>query len=200
MLTDLTPPSELVAGRFGGQDGGASKGLPMDVQGHCDDRFAEVADEFGRNFTERGELGASVSVTVGGETAVDVWGGWADAGRTTAWDKDTLCVMMSCTKGATALCAHLLAAAGKLDFDEPVTTYWPEFAATVPAKAAILVRHVLNHQAGLPALRQPVKWLPGAGRVGFAGRPVGCAAFIRRRRQRPVAGRDVPGHPARPGL
>src|SRR5207237_633431 len=83
-----------------------------------------------------------------GESVVDLWGGHADAGRTKAWEKDTLCVIMSCTKGAAALCAHLLAAAGELDFDEPVRTYWPEFAAA--GKNAILVRHLLTHQAGLP--------------------------------------------------
>jgi CubicO group peptidase (beta-lactamase class C family) len=126
----------------------------MDVQGHCDDRFAGVAEEFERNLAERGELGASVAVTVGGESVVDLWGGYADPERTRTWDKDTLCVAMSATKGATALAAHLLAGAGELDVDEPVATYWPEFAAA--GKDRVLVRHLLNHQAGLPALRDPV--------------------------------------------
>jgi CubicO group peptidase (beta-lactamase class C family) len=126
----------------------------MDVQGHCDERFAGVAEEFERNLAERGELGASVAVTVDGETVVDLWGGHADPERTRAWEKDTLCVAMSSTKGATALAAHLLAAAGELDVDSPVATYWPEFAAA--GKDRVLVRHLLNHQAGLPALRDPV--------------------------------------------
>ena len=126
----------------------------MDVQGHCDDRFAGVAEEFERNLAERGELGASVAVTVGGESVVDLWGGYADPERTRTWDKDTLCVAMSATKGATALAAHLLAGAGELDVDEPDATYWPEFA--VAGKDRVLVRHLLNHQAGLPALRDPV--------------------------------------------
>ena len=86
----------------------------MDVQGHCDDRFADGRPtQFERNFAERGELGASVGVTVGGETVVDLWGGHADAERTRPWDKDTLCVVMSSTKGATALAAHLLASDGR---------------------------------------------------------------------------------------
>jgi CubicO group peptidase (beta-lactamase class C family) len=126
----------------------------MDVQGHCDEQFAGVAEEFERNLAERGELGASVAVTVGGETVVDLWGGHADPDRTRGWDKDTLCVAMSSTKGATALAAHLLASAGELDVDEPVATYWPEFAAA--GKEGVLVRHLLSHQAGLPALRDPV--------------------------------------------
>ncbi len=127
---------------------------PIPAQGHCDDRFSQVREEFARNFAERGELGASVTVTVAGETVVDLWGGWADADRRTPWEQDTVCVMMSCTKGATALCAHMLAAAGELDFDAPVATYWPEFAQA--GKEGVLVRHVMSHQSGLPALRTPL--------------------------------------------
>jgi CubicO group peptidase (beta-lactamase class C family) len=128
------------------------------VQGQCDDRFAEVAEVFERNLTSGAEVGASVAVTVAGETVVDLWGGHLDAERSRPWEKDSLCVIMSCTKGATALCAHLLAAAGDLDVDAPVATYWPEFAAA--GKEGVLVRHLLNHQAGLPAIRQPLE--PGA--------------------------------------
>jgi CubicO group peptidase (beta-lactamase class C family) len=51
-----------------------------------------------------------------------------------------------------------LAAAGELDFDSPVARYWPEFAAN--GKDGVLVRHVLSHQSGLPAVRTPLK--PGA--------------------------------------
>jgi CubicO group peptidase (beta-lactamase class C family) len=126
-----------------------------EVLGHCDTRFAGVRTEFERNLTERGDVGASVSVTVGGEHVVDLWGGFRDAERTQPWSQDTLCVVMSCTKGAAALCAHLLASAGELDFDEPVQAYWPEFAAA--GKERVLVRHLLTHQAGLPALRDEVK-------------------------------------------
>jgi CubicO group peptidase (beta-lactamase class C family) len=126
----------------------------MDVQGQCDDRFAGVAREFERNFAERGEVGASVAVTVGGETVVDLWGGVADPDGGRAWGEDTLCVVMSSTKGATALAAHLLTTTGDLDLDEPVASYWPEFARA--GKERVLVRHLLNHQAGLPALRDPV--------------------------------------------
>ncbi|MEE2879452.1 MAG: esterase, partial [Pseudomonadota bacterium] len=45
------------------------------VQGTCDAKFAELKEEFERNFAERGESGASVCVSVNGETVVDLWGG-----------------------------------------------------------------------------------------------------------------------------
>jgi len=124
------------------------------AEGTCDRRFAEVREEFERNFAERGELGASVCITVDGETAVDLWGGVADPATQRPWSSDTLVLVWSCTKGATAMCAHMLADRGQLDLDAPVATYWPEFAAA--GKEHVPVRMLLSHQAGLPALRDPL--------------------------------------------
>ncbi|WP_217205923.1 serine hydrolase [Streptomyces sp. AC550_RSS872] len=124
-----------------------------EVHGHCDPRFAAVRTAFEANFRERGELGAAVAVRVGGETVVDLWGGWADAARGRPWQRDTLVNVWSTTKGPTALCAHVLADRGLLDLDAPVAAYWPEFAAA--GKEQILVRHLLSHRAGLSGLREP---------------------------------------------
>ncbi|WP_055525756.1 serine hydrolase domain-containing protein [Streptomyces graminilatus] len=123
------------------------------VHGDCDARFVAVRTAFEENFRDRGELGAAVSVTVGGETVVDLWGGWADPGRTRAWERDTLVNVWSTTKGPVALCAHILADRGLLDLDAPVADYWPEFAAA--GKEGVLVRHLLSHRAGLAGLREP---------------------------------------------
>ncbi|MER7677855.1 serine hydrolase domain-containing protein [Streptomyces sp. NPDC096934] len=124
-----------------------------DVHGHCDARFSAVRAAFEENFRERGELGAAVSVTLDGETVVDLWGGWADAGGTRPWERETLVNVWSTSKGPTALCAHILADRGLLDLDAPVAAYWPEFAAA--GKEAVLVRHLLSHRAGLAGLREP---------------------------------------------
>lgn len=123
------------------------------VHGHCDPRFAAVRTAFEENFRDRGELGAAVSVTVDGVTVADLWGGWADPARTRAWERDTLVNVWSTSKGPTALCAHILADRGLLDFDAPVAACWPEFAAA--GKERVLVRHLLSHRAGLAGLREP---------------------------------------------
>lgn len=128
------------------------------TSGTCDARFAEVRDEFDRNFALRGEVGASVCVVVDGVTVVDLWGGVADRRAGTPWGRDTLCLLWSCTKGVVAACAHLLAADGLLDFDAPAFHFWPEFAAE--GKEAITPRLILSHQAGLPGVRQTLP--PGA--------------------------------------
>jgi len=119
-----------------------------------DSRFERVREEFERNFAERGEVGASVCVTVDGETVVDLWGGVADPADERAWERDTIGVVWSCTKGATALCAHMLVARGQLGLDELVSASWPEFAKN--GKETITVRMLLAHQAGLAAFREPI--------------------------------------------
>jgi CubicO group peptidase (beta-lactamase class C family) len=126
----------------------------MSVEGTCEPRFARVREEFERNFAERGEVGASVCVMLDGEPVVDLWGGQADPTSGRAWDRDTIGHVWSATKGATALCAHMLASRGRLDLNAPVARYWPEFAKN--GKESVLVRHLLNHQAGLPAVRDPL--------------------------------------------
>lgn len=133
------------------------------IHGTCDPAFLEVRDEFERNFTERGDIGAAVCVIVDGETVVDLWGGTADPETGEPWQRDTLVNIMSVTKGATALCAHMLHDRGMLDFDAPVVEYWPEFGQH--GKDGITVRMLLNHQAGLPAIRKPV---PEAGFCDWA--------------------------------
>ncbi len=122
------------------------------VRGTCAPEFGLVREEFERNFAERGEVGASVTVMVAGETVVDLWAGVADAATDRRWEQDTTAVVWSCTKGATALCAHILADRGELDVDAPVGRYWPEFACS--GKEAITVRMLLSHQAALPAVRR----------------------------------------------
>jgi CubicO group peptidase (beta-lactamase class C family) len=126
---------------------------PIRIEGHCDERFSAVRAAFEKNFTERGELGAAVTVLAGGDKVVDLWGGWADDARTVPWQSDTVVNVWSTTKGPTALCAHVLADRGLLDLDAPVADYWPEFAAA--GKKSVLVRHLLSHRAGLAGLREP---------------------------------------------
>jgi len=110
--------------------------------------YGRVADAFAQNLNEFGEIGAACSVYVDGELAVDLRGGLADAETRTSWSDQTIVMVYSTSKGLTAMCAHLLAQRGELDFDRPVTDYWPEFAAN--GKDQITTRDILSHRAGLP--------------------------------------------------
>jgi CubicO group peptidase (beta-lactamase class C family) len=125
------------------------------TEGVCKPGFERVAEAFAENFRSRGEVGASVCLTVGGETVVDLWDGVADRKTGRPWARDTVGIVFSCTKGATALCAHVLASRGKLDLDAPVVELWPEFGQN--GKAHVTTRMMLDHSAGVPALRERVK-------------------------------------------
>jgi len=129
-------------------------GVIPPIEGTCDARFAAIRDGFAANFAEHGEYGAAVTVVLDGHTVVDLWGGHVDAERRAPWRCDTLADVFSVGKAFTTLCALVLAHRGLLDFDAPVASYWPEFAAA--GKEAITVRQVLCHQAGLPAIRRPL--------------------------------------------
>jgi len=120
------------------------------IEGSCDPAFAPVRDAFAENFAQRGERGAAVAVSRGGRLVVDLWGGWRDCARTEPWKADSMVCMMSVVKAISALLVHVLADRGRIDLDAPVAAYWPEFAQN--EKQDVLVRHVLDHRAGVPAL------------------------------------------------
>jgi CubicO group peptidase (beta-lactamase class C family) len=125
------------------------------IEGTCEPRFERVRAAFAENFEKRGEYGAAVAVTIDGRQVIDLWGGHADKERTRPWTRDMIVNVFSTTKGLTAICAHRLVDKGLLDLDAPVARYWPEFAQN--GKDAIPVRDLLNHRAGLPALRRKLK-------------------------------------------
>ncbi|MGZ3099645.1 serine hydrolase domain-containing protein [Streptomyces sp. H62] len=135
----------------------------MDVHGTVAGGFEPVRDAFARNFATLGERGAAVAVYRDGRKVVDLWGGTkhvdgadgADgAGDREPWRRGTAQLVRSATKGVAAAVPLLLHRRGKLDLDAPVGAYWPEFKAH--GKERVLVRHVLNHRAGLPVLDRPL--------------------------------------------
>ncbi|MDP2245842.1 serine hydrolase domain-containing protein [Pseudomonas sp.] len=124
----------------------------MQVQGYFDLRFEALKEAFTALFDNPQERGMALCVQVGGETVLDIWAGVADKDGQQAWHSDTILNLFSCTKPFTAVTALQLVGEGKLELDAPVARYWPEFAAA--GKDKITLRHLLSHQAGLPALHQ----------------------------------------------
>jgi CubicO group peptidase (beta-lactamase class C family) len=128
--------------------------MASEIHGRFEPRFQPVADAFAHNLDEGLDVGASVAITLDGEFVVDIWGGHLDAERTTPWEENTIINVFSTTKTMTFVCALMLADRGGLDFNAPVTTYWPEFAAA--GKEAVEVRHLMAHSAGLSGWDQPL--------------------------------------------
>ncbi|HKY67688.1 MAG TPA: serine hydrolase domain-containing protein, partial [Acidimicrobiales bacterium] len=132
----------------------APGGTEVAIGGTVEPGFEGVRDAFAANFAEHGEVGAGFSLVVDGRTVVDLWGGVADVATMAPYEQDTLQLVFSSTKGATALCAALLAQRGELDVDAPVAAYWPEFGQH--GKGDIPVRWLLCHKAGLAYIDSPV--------------------------------------------
>ena len=125
----------------------------MTVHGHVDERFSALSEVLDAQLESGEELGAAISVNLGGQTLVDVWGGYADAARTIPWGEDTIVNVWSTTKEITALAILMLVEQGLVDLDAPVATYWPEFAQH--GKHDILVKQVMSHTSGVSGWDQP---------------------------------------------
>jgi len=120
------------------------------VHGHVSPGFEPVRAAFVDNFVHRHELGGACCVFYGGENVVDLWGGIRNERTGEPWERDTMVIVHSSTKGLAAMTLALAHSRGWLDYEEPVCRYWPEFAQQ--SKELVTVRRLLAHQAGLFAL------------------------------------------------
>ena len=118
--------------------------------------FEEVRLEFERNFAERDEIGAAVAAYWRGEKVVDLWGGRRTPSGDEPWNEDTMVLVNSTTKGLAAMTIAVANSRGWIDYDTPVAEYWPEFAEN--GKAAITVRQLLSHEAGLVWIDEPLQF------------------------------------------
>jgi len=126
----------------------------IEIKGWVKPGFERVRERFEQNFAEGLEVGASFAAAVEGDFVVDLWAGYEDKAATKPWRRDTLVNVFSTTKAMTAICLHMLADRGLVDFDAPVATYWPEFAQN--GKSHIPVRQLVSHQGGLPSVTPKV--------------------------------------------
>ena len=123
-------------------------------EGHVSRGFEAVREAFADNFTRRRELGGACCAYYKGEKVVDLWGGIRNKETGEPWERDTMVLVHSATKGLAAMTLALAHSRGWLDYEERIAHYWPEFAQH--GKETITVRQLLAHQAGLFAIDEPV--------------------------------------------
>lgn len=119
------------------------------VSGGVEPGFEKVAQLFQQELA-RNPGGGAVCVYHRGKPVVDLWGGVRDRAGT-PWTEDTLAVSFSTTKGVASTLLHQLVASGDVDYNTPVSHYWPEFAER--GKSNITIADVLTHRAGLHNIR-----------------------------------------------
>jgi hypothetical protein len=71
------------------------------------------------------------------------------------YGSDGVQVVRSISKAVVAILALVLHERQLLDLDAPVREVWPEFGAN--GKGTVTTRAILTHQAGLPAIDQPLE-------------------------------------------
>ncbi|MFC9895346.1 serine hydrolase domain-containing protein [Nocardia sp. NPDC127579] len=144
------------------------------IHGEVAAGFGPVADAFRRNFERHGEIGAAIAVYAGDRPVVDLWAGHRDRRRTRPWERDTIVPVFSSTKGMAAFVVAAAVSRGLLDYEAPVSKYWPQFAAQ--GKGSITVRQLIDHQGGLSGLDRVVRLdqiadLDGLAEILAAQRP-----------------------------
>jgi CubicO group peptidase (beta-lactamase class C family) len=125
------------------------------AQGTCDPKFAEVRSLLEEAVASGKEIGASVTVNIGGKNVVDIWGGYTSKNKTALWERDTIVNVFSCTKTIASLAVLMLVDRGLIDVDEKVSKYWPEFGTN--GKGNTRVRHLLSHTSGLSSWQDTIE-------------------------------------------
>jgi len=124
------------------------------ISGFVAPGYEAVLEAFKRNFLERRELGAACSAYVSGGCVVDLWGGSRTPERKEPWHEGTMALLMSTTKGLSALTLAVAHSRGLFDYDAKVSEYWPEFGQY--GKSNVSVAQLVAHQAGVCSIDTPL--------------------------------------------
>jgi CubicO group peptidase (beta-lactamase class C family) len=115
----------------------------------CPSALGKVVDVFERNFRDRGELGASISIWWDGSELLSHGHGWCEREKTRPWTAETLVPVYSATKVPAAATLLMALEAHGLNEETPVREVWPGFPV-----AEARFHHLLSHQCGLAVLDQ----------------------------------------------
>ncbi|CAG8644586.1 21029_t:CDS:2, partial [Dentiscutata erythropus] len=121
--------------------------LDTEVQGYVAPEFIDAKKVFIKNFKNGDEVGASVAAYYNGKLVVDLQGGYSDREAKRKYDEDTLQLVFSSTKVMSSIVIAYLVDRGLLNYDEKISTYWPEFAQG--NKENVTLMDLVNHRAGV---------------------------------------------------
>ena len=107
----------------------------------------ELQRAFEKNFAERGELGASVSVWKNGEEILSLANGWCERAKERPWTTETMVPFYSTTKGLAAATLLLVMEENGLTPEDLVSKIWDAFPI-----ADGTFGQLMSHRLGLAAL------------------------------------------------
>lgn len=124
------------------------------VQGTVARGYESVERAFRDNFAQGLERNSQLCVYKDGKIVVDLCGSNAALSTTDDYNADTLQIVFSSTKAVTSAVFALAADRGVLNYDDKVSTHWPEFAAG--GKDSMTVADVLRHDAGMASFSETI--------------------------------------------
>ena len=119
-------------------------------------KLDQVTDLFHQQIADGLHPGAGLAVYRYGNLVLDIHGGMADAKAGKPADAGTMFVLFSSTKPLAAACLYMLKERGRLEWDDPVSKHWPEFAQN--GKERVTIRHILSHRGGFPDTPADLPW------------------------------------------
>ncbi|MDT8903625.1 serine hydrolase domain-containing protein [Anaeroselena agilis] len=138
-------------------------GMPLAAAMDSDatDAKAVARTEIWKDIAAGATGNAAVAIMDGGEIVYSEGFGMADRAGSIPVDRYTIFNMGSVSKVYAATAIMLLVDEGKVELDQPVTRYLPEFKMADERYKDITVRMTLNHASGIPGTT-------GANNFGFA--------------------------------
>ncbi|KAG0054805.1 hypothetical protein BGZ83_010367 [Gryganskiella cystojenkinii] len=109
--------------------------------------YSPVTQYYQSLFATHEDIGGSLAVFVEGKPVLDIFAGTKDLEGRVVYDNQTLQQVYSSGKAVEGIIMARLVEQGLLDYDAPVSKYWPEFA--VNGKANVRVLDVMAHESGV---------------------------------------------------
>ncbi|MEM6911846.1 MAG: serine hydrolase domain-containing protein [Verrucomicrobiota bacterium] len=106
-----------------------------------------VKEAFEDNFTQRRELGASLSIWKQGREVLSLHQGWCEREQERPWTEETLAVVWSSTKGPASACVLRALDESGGGLETPVGEVWPALRT-----GRLTMGQLLSHQGGLAVL------------------------------------------------
>jgi len=119
------------------------------VIGSVDPAFNAVRTAFQHNFELGAERDAQLVIRQHGQKVVDLVGK-----STETYSNRTIQQVFSSGKMIESLAILIAVDKGWVDFEDPVAKHWPSFATN--GKGHVTIAEVMQHDAGLPAFKEPV--------------------------------------------
>ena len=116
------------------------------IDGDVKPGYQAVKEKFESLFQQDFDKVSQLCVYVGEEKVVDLWG--VKAGYEA--DGNTLGHIYSSGKSVAAILIAVMVDKGHLSYDEPIASYWPEFAQN--GKEKVKVVDVMRHESGLAVI------------------------------------------------